>query len=333
MPYSTALLYNLFMHKLFILTQQETQYRSLVEQARLPDLIIESTLTPEIDIVLGEPGRIKAALASLPALSWVQSIWAGVEPLLDPAARRDYILTNARGVFGEFMSEYVIGYLLAHERKIFERAQAQQSKEWDNSLTGTLRGKTIGLLGVGSIGAEVALTAKFFGMTVHGYTRDSETSNHVDMYYHTPLESDSLLSDMQIQQQAAVLQSFASGLDYLVNILPNTKDTRKIVNADLLNALPSHALFINVGRGSAVDEFALIDALNQNRIAGAVLDVFEQEPLPKEHPFWTTPNLLMTFHTSAPSLPEDITNLFIENYELFNEGQPLKYQVDFEKGY
>jgi phosphoglycerate dehydrogenase-like enzyme len=330
MPYSTALLYNLFMHKLFILTQQETQYRSLVEQARLPDLIIESTLTPEIDIVLGEPGRIKAALASLPALSWVQSIWAGVEPLLDSALRRDYILTNARGVFGEFMSEYVIGYLLAHERKIFERAQAQQSKKWDNSLTGTLRGKTIGLLGVGSIGAEIALTAKFFGMAVHGYTRDSETSNHVDMYYHPPLESDSLLS---AQRQASTIQSFADGLDYLVSILPNTKDTRKIVNADLLNALPHHALFINVGRGSAVDESALIEALNQNRIAGAVLDVFEQEPLPKEHLFWTTPNLLMTFHTSAPSLPEDITNLFIENYELFNEGQPLKYQVDFEKGY
>jgi phosphoglycerate dehydrogenase-like enzyme len=316
MPYSTALLYNLFMHKLFILTQQETQYRSLVEQARLPDLIIESTLTPEIDIVLGEPGRIKAALASLPALIWVQSIWAGVEPLLDSALRRDYILTNARGVFGEFMSEYVIGYLLAHERKIFERAQAQQSKEWNNSLTGTLRGKTIGLLGVGSIGAEIALTAKFFGMTVRGYTRDSETSTHVDMYYH-----------------GSDLLDFANGLDYLVSILPNTKDTRKIVNADLLNALPPHALFINVGRGSAVDEFALIGALNQNRIAGAVLDVVEQEPLPKEHPFWTTPNLFMTFHTSAPSLPEDITNLFIENYELFNEGQPLKYKVDFERGY
>ena len=136
-----------------------------------------------------------------------------------------------------------------------------------------------------------------------------------------------------VQQRAAVLQSFANGLDYLVNILPNTKDTRKIINADLLNALPSHALFINVGRGQAVDESALIEALNQNKIAGAVLDVFEEEPLPKDHPFWTTPNLLMTFHTAAPSLPEDITKLFIENYKLFNEGKPLKYQVDFEKGY
>ena len=325
-------------HKLLILSDLADQYRTLIEEAQLPDLTIESSPTPEIDIVLGEPSRIKAALASLPALSWAQSIWAGVEPLLDPAARRDYTLTNARGVFGELMSEYVIGYLLAHERKIFQRHEAQKNKLWEDSDTGTLRGKTIGLLGVGSIGAEVALTAKFFGMNVRGYTVESETSRHVDEYYHPldSLESNSLLFGKPQHPQgtrAAVLQSFAHELDYLVNVLPNTKDTRKIINADLLNALPSHALVINVGRGPAVDESALIEALSQNKIAGAVLDVFEKEPLPKDHPFWTTPNLLMTFHTAAPSLAKDISNLFFENYELFIEGQPLKYRVDFEKGY
>jgi phosphoglycerate dehydrogenase-like enzyme len=323
-------------HKLLILAQDENKYRALIEEARLVNLELTTQPAEDVDIVLGEPKRIKAALASLPALSWAQSIWAGIEPLVDPAARRDYTLTNARGVFGGLLSEYVIGYLLAHERKILKRHEDQKNKTWDESDTGTLRRKTIGLLGVGSIGAEVARTAKFFGMTVHGYTRGSETSEHVDKYFHpleSTLESDSKLSGAQTQQQAAVLQSFAHGLNYLVSILPNTLDTRKIVNADLLNALPSHALFINVGRGAAVDESALIEVLNQNKIAGAVLDVFEQEPLPKEHPFWTTPNLLMTFHTSASSVPEDITNLFIENYKLFDEGKLLKYQVDFEKGY
>ena len=200
--------------------------------------------------------------------------------------------------------------------KYFNAAKHKKIKNWEDSDTGSLRGKTIGLLGVGSIGAEVAITAKFFGMNVCGYTLGSEASKHVDEYYH-----------------GNELLEFADGLDYLVSILPNTKDTRKIINADLLNALPSHAIVINVGRGTAVDESALIEALNQNKIAGAVLDVFEKEPLPKDHPFWTTPNLLMTFHTSAPSLPEDITNLFIENYELFKEGQPLMYQVNFERGY
>lgn len=315
------------MHKLLILSKHETQYRSLIEKARLPDLVFESTPTPEIDIVFGEPNLIKDALASLPDLIWVQANWAGVEPLLDPRLRRDYILTNARGVFGGLMSEYVFSYLLAHERRIFERAHAQVSKQWDLSTTGTLRGKTIGLLGVGSIGAEVARTAKFFGMTVRGYTRVSETSSHVDTYYHalSPLPTG--------EGRGEGLLEFANGLDYLISILPNTNDTRKIINADLLNALPSRALFINVGRGQAVDESALIKALNQNKIAGAVLDVFEQEPLPKEHPFWATPNLFMTFHTSAPSLPEDIAKLFIENYLLFNAGKSLMYQVDFERGY
>ena len=321
------------MHKLLILAKDENKYRALIEEARLVKLDeIVSRPTKDVDIVLGEPSRIKAALASLPALSWAQSISAGVEPLLDPTGRRDYTLTNARGVFGKLMSEYVIGYLLVHERRIFQRLEAQKNKQWDKSLTGTLRGKTIGLLGVGSIGAEIARTAKFFGMNVRGYTRVSEASAHIDRYYH-PLESNSLLSNTQVQGPAPALQSFANGLDYLVSVLPNTNDTSKIVNADLLNALPSHVLLINVGRGQAVDDSALIEALNQNKIAGAVLDVFEQEPLPKDHPFWTTPNLLMTFHTSAPSLPEDITKLFIENYKLFIEGKPLMYQVDFERGY
>jgi phosphoglycerate dehydrogenase-like enzyme len=304
------------MHKLLILSDLTEQYRALIEEAHLPDLSIEPVLTPDVDIVLGSPALIKDTLASLPALSWVQSTAAGVEALMDHSLRRDYTLTNARDVFGKLMTEYVFGYLLSHERQIFQRFKDQQARNWNPAKPGVLYGKTIGLLGVGSIGAEVSRTAKFFAMNVRGYTRESEESRHVDMYFH----GDRLLE-------------FAAGLDYLVSVLPNTQGTRKIVNAELLNALPSHALFVNVGRGSAVDEAALIHALNQNRIAGAVLDVFEQEPLPKDHSFWTTPNLLMTFHTSAPSLPEDLAKLFIENYKLFHASKPLKHQVDFEKGY
>lgn len=307
---------NSLMHKLLILSDLTDQYRKLIEEAHLPDLIIESTLTLDVDIVLGSPALIKDALASLPALHWVQSTAAGVEALMNPSLRRDYTLSNARDVFGRLMTEYVFGYLLAYERQIFQRFKDQQNKHWNGSKLGVLYGKTIGLLGVGSIGAEVARTAKFFEMNVRGYTRESEESKHVDRYFH----GDRLLE-------------FATGLDYMVSVLPNTQGTQKIVNADLLNALPSHALFINVGRGSAVDEVALLNALNQNKLAGAVLDVFEQEPLPKDHPFWTTPNLLMTFHTSAPSLPEDLAKLFIENYRLFHADKPLKHQVDFGKGY
>jgi phosphoglycerate dehydrogenase-like enzyme len=304
------------MPKLLILSNELDSYRHLIEAENLPDLNWASAPASDVNIVLGEPGLIKNALTSLPALSWVQSTWAGVEPLLDPALRRDYILTNARGVFGRLMSEFVFGYLLLHERRILQRFENQKLGKWDASITGTLRDKTMGLLGVGSIGAELARTANFFGMNVLGYTRESETSEHIDKYFH----------DKDIFE-------FASGLDYLVSVLPNTKDTRCLVNAELLNALPRRTIFINVGRGSAVDESALAKALIEGRIASAVLDVFEQEPLPQEHIFWKTPNLFITSHTSAPSFPKDIAELFIENYKLFIEGKPLKYQVDFERGY
>ena len=318
------------MPTLHILASNADEYARLIESARLPDLNIISSLE-DSEILLGEPRLIREALPRLSHPKWIQSIYAGVETLMDASLRRDYVLTNARGVFGELMSEYVIGYLLAHEKKIFQRFQAQQAKRWDRFESGMLRGKTLGLLGVGSIGAHLAGVAKAFGMQVWGYTRESEISTNVDRYFHpTILESDTLLS---VREQAPALQRFAAGLDYLVVILPRTKDTDHIVNTDLLNAMPSYAILINVGRGNAVDEPALVDALTQGKIAEAILDVTEKEPLPPDHLFWTTPNLFLTFHTSAISYPEDIVKLFSENYRLYIAGRPLKHRVDFERGY
>lgn len=303
------------MPTLLILASNADEYTRLIESNHLPNL--EYAAEPaDGDIVLGEPRLIADMLSRLHNLQWAQAIYAGVERLMDPVLPRDYILTNARGVFGELMSEYVFGYLLSHEKKVFRRYKAQQAKEWDRTESGMLRGKTLGLLGVGSIGSHLAATAKHFGMSVHGFTRNSTSCADVDIYFHEPH-----------------LSKFAEGLDYLVSVLPRTKDTNKIVNASLLDALPAHAIFINVGRGNAVDEPALVATLKQGKIAAAVLDVTENEPLPEDHPFWTTPNLLLTFHTSAISYPEDIVRLFVENYYRYLEGEPLKYQVDFEKGY
>jgi phosphoglycerate dehydrogenase-like enzyme len=303
------------MPKLLILSHETDEYERLIRSASLPGLEFTSDLA-QSDIVIGEPKLIQEALPQLTNLKWAQSIYAGVEPLVDLAQRRDYVLTNARGVFGELMSEYVFAYLLFHEKKILARIHAQQSMKWQRFESGVLRRKTIGFLGVGSIGAHLAGTAKHFGMTVRGYTRTSESSTNVDRYFH-----------------GSDLFTFAEGLDYLVSVLPWTEDTNKIVDAKLLEALPPHAVFVNVGRGNAVDEPALAKALHEGKLAAVILDVFEKEPLPEGHPFWTTPNLYMTFHTSAISYPEDLTKVFIENYQLYIEGKPLKYLVDFERGY
>ena len=303
-------------HQLLIASQKAGAYRQLVEAAALPGLAIVNQPAPGCDIIFGEPSLIRELLPALPALRWAQATWAGVEPLLDPTLRRNYMLTNARGVFGPLMSEYVFAYLLLHERKVLQRYTAQQAGEWDNTLTGTLRGKTLGLLGVGTIGAHLAATARHFGMRVLGYTRQSQDCPDVDAWFH-----------------GGDLIPFARGLDYLVNTLPGTPATRHILGVALLQALPTHALLVNVGRGSALDEAALAEALFAGKLAGAVLDVFEHEPLPPEHIFWRTPNLLISSHTAAPSFPADITALFVENYRRLARGEPLRYQVDFEAGY
>src|SRR5207249_8719727 len=140
-----------------------------------------------------------------------------------------------------------------------------QERRWDPAPPGTLRGRQIGLLGVGSIGAALARTAKHFEMRVKGYTRASEGCPDVDAYFH-----------------GGDRARFAADLDYLVAVVPNTADTRRLVDAALLRALPARAVFVNPGRGSVVDEGALAEALQQGRLDGAVLDVFDEEPLPAE---------------------------------------------------
>jgi len=311
-------------HTLLILSRHAREYHRLIAAADLPDLAIISTTDPadalargaDADLAFGEPSLLRQILPALGALRWLQATWAGVEPLLDPALGRGYTLTNARGVFGALMSEYVFAYVLAHERRLLEKYRSQLEGRWDPAPPGSLRGKRIGLLGVGTIGAALARTAKHFGMRVHGYTRESEGSTDVDVYFHGDR-----------------LREFAADLDYVVAVMPATSRTRHLVDEAFLRALPARAVFVNPGRGGVVDETALASALSAGRLAGAVLDVFEQEPLPAAHAFWRTPNLLITSHTAALSFPEDIAPLFIENYRRLLRGEPLAYRVDFERGY
>jgi phosphoglycerate dehydrogenase-like enzyme len=311
-------------HRLLILSQRAPEYHALVADANLPDLEIFSTTDPasaashgaSIDLALGEPSLLRKVISELTAVRWTQSTWAGVEPLLDRSLRRDYTLTNARGVFGGLMSEYVFAYALAHERKLLDKYRAQLERRWDPTPPGSLRDKSIGLLGVGTIGAAIAGKAKAFGMRVNGYTRASEESHDVDAYFH-----------------GDQLARFAADLDYLVCVMPATRRTRGLVDAAFLSALPPRAVFINPGRGGVVDEAALAAALRERRLAAAVLDVFQQEPLPIDHEFWRTPNLLITSHTAALSFPEDIAPIFIDNYRRLLRGEPLRYRVDFDEEY
>jgi phosphoglycerate dehydrogenase-like enzyme len=311
-------------HTLLILSRDSDVYLQILSQAMLPGL---SIVTPEdvekalwfgadCDLLFGEPSLVSKVINYLPMVRWVQSTWAGVEPLFSPDLRRDYILTNARNVYGSLMSEYVFGYLLSIERRILTRWVLQQQVVWDETPSSTLRGKLLGLLGVGTIGDCLAKTAHYFGMSVNGYTRQSESCPYIDRYFHP-----------------GDLRDFASGLDYLVCTLPGTPNTSQLIDETFLSYLPQTAWLLNVGRGSVVDESALVAALSQGRLAGAVLDVFMEEPLASGHPLWQTPNTFITAHTAATNYPPDIAGLFIENYKRLVRSEPLLYQVDFNEQY
>lgn len=312
------------MQDLIILSKDYAAYRELIESRSLPDLrIINSTNDPaaigdgsSAEILLGEPGLIPQVLPKLKQLKWVQSTWAGVDPLLKNGLRRDYQLTNARGVFGASMAEFVFGYLLFFERRILERYHLQMDHQWDVSGNGYLKEKTIGLLGVGSIGKHLASTARHFGMKVHGYTRTSEPMDQLDKLFHEE-----------------TLLEFSRGLDYVINCLPGTPRTRLMLDERFFSSLSANAIFINIGRGSTVDEKALAHALTSGHLRAAVLDVFAEEPLPADHYFWDTPNLYITSHSAAPSFPPDLVKLFSENYFRYISNQSLFFLVDFSQGY
>jgi phosphoglycerate dehydrogenase-like enzyme len=274
------------------------------------------TVAAECPVWLGQPDLIARLLGQGLKPLWVQSTWAGIRPLLAPELPQDYLLTRAVGVFGQLMSEYMLGYLLAHERQLFERAQKQADRQWDTRTPGSLLGRRVLIVGAGDIGQDVAHFLAPFGVELHGIARSPRA-----------------LPDFLEVHGLADLNRQASMADYLINLLPDTSHTRDLYTLDLFRQMKPSALFINAGRGTAVVDTDLVAALEQKCIAGAVLDVFREEPLPTEHPFWSVPGLIMTSHTAAVSSPAHIARLFIENLNRYRKGQTLKGQVDFKQGY
>jgi phosphoglycerate dehydrogenase-like enzyme len=242
----------------------------------------------------------------------VQSSWAGVKPLVDHP-RRDYLLTGVRGIFGQSMTEYVLGWLLALERRIIERAGRRR---WDERIETGVRGKRIGILGTGDIARAVARGCEMLGIVVTGLNSDGRGVPGFSACYPTLERLD-----------------FATGLDYLLGLLPDTPATDNLVDAALLSRLAPGATFINAGRANSVVDGDLLAALAQGPLRAAVLDVTREEPLPATHPFWAAENLYLTSHTAAPTGAEAVARVFAGNFERFRRGEPLADRVDFERGY
>jgi phosphoglycerate dehydrogenase-like enzyme len=308
---------------IFIATQDADDYRERLVSALGRDAPIRqagsagevvSSYAGE-PVVLGRPDYLARLLSTRPPVRWAQSTWAGVTPLVR-LDFKDYLLTGVKGVFGPAMAEYVFAYLLAHEIRLVERQASQQARRWDPRHSGSLRGRVLGVLGTGSIGRHLAETARHFAMVPLGFnTRGKPTEPFQQVYSRDHLAE------------------LLARCDYLVGVLPDTPATTNLLDESALAALKPTALLVNVGRGSLIDEAALCRALQEGRLAGAVLDVFQEEPLPIDSPLWHTPNLQLTGHIAAVSSPQDITRLFLENYRRFCAGEPLQNLVDFQKGY
>lgn len=266
-------------------------------------------------ILLADPDLAVQVIEHCHSLAWCQSTWAGNAPLLRHP-KRDYILTGVKGVFGKLMREYVFAYLLAHYRKLDTFAQAQQHTDWCQPATTALFGKTLGIMGPGSIAQAIVPVALAFDMRVIGLSRSGTPQTGYEAMF-TP--------DNKAQ--------FASQCDMVLNLLPDTPQTKGIIDAELLSALPAGTMLINAGRGNAIVQDDLMTALDKGSLIEAVLDVFETEPLPAAHPFWHHPNIKITQHTAALSYPKDVAGVFMENAERYLSGQALSYVFDFEKGY
>ena len=266
-------------------------------------------------VILGQPDLVAGYLEHRPGVRWVQSTWAGVRPLL-VTGRRDFLLTGIRDTFGPQIAEYVLGYLLARELKLLERLGRQANRSWWPEPGGTLAGKTMGIMGTGSIGAYLAAMAAPFGLTVTGLNRSGTNTDGFERVY-----------------PVGELAAFLSEPDYLVCTLPQTPASDGLLDAAAFRAVKPGCYLVNVGRGSVIDEDALLEGLENGTLAGAVLDVFREEPLPPESPLWHAPDTLVTAHVAARSHPADIAYIFLDNYDRFQRGEPLKYRVDFDLGY
>jgi D-2-hydroxyacid dehydrogenase (NADP+) len=281
---------------------------------------------PDTDIFVGYSLRAEQ-LKEGKKLKWIHSTAAGVAQLMYPELRDSGIMvTNPSGIFSVPMAEHTLGLLLALARNFpdsvreQDRARWAQQQIWDKPQHLTeLNGKVLLIVGFGSIGREVAKRAKAFEMRVWGVTRSGEGGRaHAEKIF-----------------SAAKLHEALPYADYVLISAPETAETKHLIGTAQIARMKPGARLINVGRGSLLDENALVQALESGALGGAALDVAQTEPLPAESPLWNAPNLFITPHTSGVSdrLWDRQASILIELLERWFDGRELFNRVDFERGY
>ena len=264
-------------------------------------------------------GAPPGLLPRMPKLRWAQALTAGVEGWLAlPDLPAGLTLTCARGTHKEAMPENILGALFHLTKPYCAIAEDQKSSHWRRRIATPLNGQTLAILGLGAIGQEVARLAGALGMRVIGTSRGAAPLPGLAEVF-PPERTDEVLSQA----------------DFVLVLLPATPATENFIDARRLKAMKASAWLLNFGRGALIADADLIAAVGEKRIAGAVLDVFRQEPLPATHPFWTTPGILVLPHIGGmhPRRDTVVARLFTENLGRFLEGRALREVVDRAAGY
>jgi phosphoglycerate dehydrogenase-like enzyme len=293
---------------------------------------VDALADPELEVIVGR--RVPKDLTRVPRLRWLQTGSAGVDHLADdPPWARGILVTNGRGVFAVPIAEYVSGAILRINQPTARWAADQAAHHWpvdDEPVASIARGRTVVIVGYGSIGREVARQLAALGLRILAVKPRPQVRS--DASYRVAGTGD---PDGTIPERIAgveALPGVAREADYLVLTLPLTAASRHLIDASVLAALPAGAWLINVSRGALVDEDAMLAALHAGRLAGAVLDVFGEEPLPADHPLWEAPNVTITPHVSG-STSRFRDDLIVENVRRYLAGELLLNLVDAERGY
>lgn len=286
-------------------------------------------------------GRVFPTPEQAPRLRWIQLHSAGIErSLSQPIVRaEDVEVTSASGMHAVNMAEFALGMILAFNYKIPTMLEYQGRAEWpprqyEIYSPRTLRGKTLGIAGYGSIGRELARIASQMGMTVLATKRDVKRTDDTAGYAE-PGTGDPTGDIPERIYPGEALASMAKDCDYLVILTPMTDNTRHLVNEAVLHAMKPTGVLVNLARGPVVDEAALISALAARKIGGAALDVFEEEPLPATSPLWNLDNVIISPHISGFTVDyhEKAATLFIENLNRYLQKQPLFNRLERDRGY
>ncbi len=278
---------------------------------------------PEAEVLFGWDYRadlLSRAWAQARRLRWVQWPGAGVDRVLFPElAASDVVLTNARGIYDQAMAEYCLGLVLAMVKGLPETLAAQREHRWNYRLSERLAGRRALVVGTGSIGRAIGRLLAAVGMEVAGVARRARAGHSVFGRIE-PVER---------------LREVLPAADFVINVAPATPATQGLFGQRELAAMKPGARFINLGRGSALDEGALVAALERGHLAGAALDVFAEEPLPEDSPLWDAPNLICSPHMSGDyrGFEEALVELFADNLRRYRAGEPLRNVVDKRLGY